>query len=78
MDQLPEQLALADDSICFIKKPRSTGSEIVYFESALSVEGKELLMGFNSQGIPLPMDEVKLNSHFYESYFRIMPCRHAF
>ena len=74
---IPETLKDAKDSypdIVFCKEPRAAHSALTYLQSTF--DGKDLLVGFDSHGKPLPLDEVKKYSKHFEAIFNLLigPC----
>ena len=70
---IPDTLKDAKDSypdIVFCKEPRAASSALMYLRSTF--DGKELLVGFDSHGKPLPLDEVEKYSKHFEAIFKFI------
>ena len=61
-----------DPKICFLKRPKKAGSELLYFKSMLTTEERQLLVGFDRDGKPIPLNEVKKYSPDFHAFFKIL------
>jgi hypothetical protein len=72
IDAIPGKLHGIDPKICFLKRPKKAGSELLYFKSMLTTEERQLLVGFDRDGKPIPLNEVKKYSPDFHAFFKIL------
>ena len=71
LDVIPGKLDSIYPNICFIKRPR-TGSELLVLRSMLATKERSLLVGFDKDGQPIPLNKVKKYSHDFQAFFKIL------
>ena len=69
---IPGSLDGIDPHICFLKRPKASGSELLYLRSMLTTKEKPLLVGFDKDGQPIPLNKVKKYSRDFLEFFKIL------
>ena len=61
-----------DPHIGFIRRKKEIGSELLMFESKLTAPERRLLIGFDGDGQPIPLNTVRQSSPDFHAFFKIL------
>lgn len=61
-----------DPHIGYIRRQKEIGSELLMFESKLTTPEKPLLIGFDGEGQPIPLNTVKESSADFHAFFKVL------
>ncbi|XP_046860356.1 uncharacterized protein LOC124453608 [Xenia sp. Carnegie-2017] len=69
---IPTTLRKLDRSIAFYKTRKAEGSELMFFKSMFSKKDRPLYVGFDGEGLPLPLNKVRKYSPDFQAFFRLI------